>query len=566
MISVKPDPLLGQQFGNYVLEQLLGSGALGSVYLARHHLLGSYVAVKVIEAEFEDDPAHAKHVKREARSLLELKHPHIVRFFEFGIVGNLYYLAVEHVDGVDLARALANYARYNELIALEDATRIVERIAGALDYVHSQGVIHRDVKPSNILLDKGGRPVLTDFGLARILSEDTEGSFLGSAHYMAPEQVISSANAVPQSDLYALGVVLYQMLTGALPFDGDTPMSIALKHINEPPPAPRSVYRDLHPALEQVILRALSKEVESRYQSGAALVAALHGALEEVARAPQADDERAVTPPEGNGGPVPVARRHSADRPSISSRSLLQVVGQKQAEPKSSVAEQVRRPERPAISVRRPPAGILAGGALLLVVLCVVAAAALLRGVLKPAASQAPDVTPSVLESATAVVAESVPPPTPVPPTATPAAPQVAPQNAPQDALPNVEMVYDDTAVTLINVSGAPMSLAGVIFECVSDDGSHSCAFSASEWDRFAYYPISALPAGDCYQVVRHGKPRSKPPACDAVQGWVSLSDRGQIFWMEGQRNFAFRIVQNGEAVHSCPVDAGQCAFYLPQP
>src|SRR5262249_14923633 len=149
-------------------------------------------------------------------------------------------LVMEYIDGADLDAIMRQYEADGELMPHADVIRILQPIASALDYAHRQGVIHRDVKPSNIMLERDGRPVLTDFGLALRVSEGTVGDTFGSPHYIAPEQARSSANAVPQSDIYALGVVAYQLLTGALPFDDTSAAALAMQHIMSPVPSPRA--------------------------------------------------------------------------------------------------------------------------------------------------------------------------------------------------------------------------------------------------------------------------------------------------------------------------------------
>lgn len=599
-MPVNPDSLLGKQLGNYVLLELQGRGGLGRVYFARHRLLGTHVAVKVIGAELQHDPDHAQRFKREARSVFRLKHPHIVDFYEFGVVEDLYYLAVEHVDGADLGWALQDYARNGELIALEDAVRIVEQMASALDYVHAQGVIHRDIKPSNILLDRQARAVLTDFGMARVMSERTEATSFGSAQYIAPEQAISSAKAVAQSDFYSLGVVLYRMLTGTLPFEADTPMSLALKHISEPPPAPRSVNPDLHPALEQVVLRALSKEVEKRFQTGAALVKAFHGALDEASAAQRAARAGApAAPPAGPGHPS-ARTAHPDQALRISSRSLQQVVGIKQADRKTLATREPSRTRELASSLLRFRATPVLGPAFWVGVLCAVLVVAWVRGAALLARPEQPLPAAHVVQSATRLPAESGPTvtiallaapatdtaPLTAPPTAPPEAQPIAATDAPtiatetpappapaatqtQSPTPappaNAQMIYNDAAVTVINISAASISLAGVTFQGVSDEGAVTASFSASSWSRYTYHPITALPAGHCFQVRRYGASSSKPPACDRLQGWIVTGDRAQHFWRGGSGSSAFRIVQNNSIINTCRVADGRCAFYLPQ-
>jgi hypothetical protein len=187
---------------------------------------------------------------------------------------------MEYIDGLDLARLIAQYHSEGELMPQQDVVRIGRAIANALDYAHARGVIHRDVKPSNVMVASDGRVVLADFGLAMDAEQGSLGEVFGTPHYIAPEQARRSADAVPQSDLYALGVILYELLTGVVPFDDPSAASLALQHLTLPPPLPRDINPDLGPDTERVLLKALSKSPAERYPSGASLIDALERSLQ----------------------------------------------------------------------------------------------------------------------------------------------------------------------------------------------------------------------------------------------------------------------------------------------
>jgi serine/threonine protein kinase len=235
-------------------------------------------AIKVIHTSFRATPDYKARFEREAQAIARLKHPHIVGVYRYGQVNDLFYLAMEYIEGVDLQTRLEDYRQKQELMPSAEISRIIRQICLALDYAHGQGVIHRDVKPSNIMLNQQGQAILTDFGLA-LLDRNTLGEIFGTPHYIAPEQVISSAGAVPQSDLYAVGVILYEMFTGELPFEATEPLSLAMLHLTESPPSPRTLNSKLSSKLEAVILKALAKEPQDRYPSGVALAEALDEAL-----------------------------------------------------------------------------------------------------------------------------------------------------------------------------------------------------------------------------------------------------------------------------------------------
>lgn len=276
------DPIIGQKLGDYTILELLGKGGMARVYKGYDEALDRYAAVKVITSDFvatADELEYQERFQREARAIARLRHPHIVGVYQFGHLETLYYMAMVFLDGEDLRVTLKKYAERNQTMPHDDILKMARDVASALDYAHGQGVIHRDIKPSNIMMTSTGA-TLTDFGLALNMMEGTAGDTFGSAHYIAPEQAISSARAVAQSDLYSLGVVLYEAFTGRVPFDDPSVMSVALKHLNEPPPRPSEANPTFPKALEDVLLKVLAKEPRDRYQTGADFVAALEKALD----------------------------------------------------------------------------------------------------------------------------------------------------------------------------------------------------------------------------------------------------------------------------------------------
>jgi serine/threonine protein kinase len=271
--------LIGKQIDEYKLEALLGEGGMASVYRALDVRLNRYVAVKVIRANFRSMSDYTMRFEREARAVAQLEHPNIITIYRYGEVDSLLYMAMQYVDGADLASVIESYHADGELIEFDEIIRLAHQIGAALDYAHSKGVIHRDIKPQNILITKDGRAIVTDFGLALLTQLGTRGEIFGSPHYIAPEQAISSAGVVPQTDLYALGVMLYEMLTGVVPFDAEKPLDIAMKHMSDTPPAPRALRPELSQDVEDVLLKALEKQPAERYATGKELATALENAL-----------------------------------------------------------------------------------------------------------------------------------------------------------------------------------------------------------------------------------------------------------------------------------------------
>jgi serine/threonine protein kinase len=292
------DDLIGTQIDEYLLEALLGEGGMARVYRAKDVRLQRYAAIKVITPAYRKEMDYLQRFEREARAIASLEHPHIVRLYRYGEANGLLYMAMQFIQGMDLNSVLQDYRQSGDYLEFPEAARLIGEIANALDYIHAQGLIHRDVKSSNIMLDKTGRAYLADFGLVLFTEVGTRGEVFGSPHYLAPEQAISSAKAVPQSDLYSLGVIAYEMFTGQLPFDAPDPIDIAMLHMSQEPPAPRSLRIELPEALEAVLLKALAKKPADRCQSGAEFAEAVRSALAAPSAAAQAAPPTRKTIPE----------------------------------------------------------------------------------------------------------------------------------------------------------------------------------------------------------------------------------------------------------------------------
>ncbi len=353
--SVQPPPattteeLIGQQLDEYRLEALLGQGGMARVYRGLDVRLNRPVAIKVIDTPFRADSDYVRRFEREAQMIAQLDHPHIVTVYRFGEANGLLYLAIQCIEGDSLDLLLAAYQESGDFISPEEASRIVREVCLALDYAHEEGIIHRDVKPANIMLDKKGRAVLTDFGLALLTEMGTRGETFGSPNYIAPEQAISSANVVPQSDIYAVGVILYEMFTGQLPFASGDPLEVAMLHMTEPPRPPRELRPDISPELEAVILKALAKEPEERYPSGAALADALDEALQLKPAAEAAAGAEAASSPEPveEGASLPVKAASPASPEPVKETASLPVVQDSASSPEPVEAEKAANPLPP---------------------------------------------------------------------------------------------------------------------------------------------------------------------------------------------------------------------------
>lgn len=274
--------LAGKTLGKYRLVEKIGQGGMAQVYKAYQPDLDRYVAVKVLHPHLTGDPEFEARFRREARAIAALEHSNIVRIYDFDTAEGLAFLVMEYVEGSNLRTRLRDMAGRGELLDLAEAGHITGALADALDYAHRQGVVHRDLKPSNVLIDAEGRPVLNDFGIARMLDTTTiteSGSTPGTPAYMSPEQGQGEPGDA-RSDTYALGVLLYQLCTGQVPFDADTPYAIILKHMTAPLPPPRSLRPDLPEAIERVILKAMAKDPAGRFQTAGDMARAVRAAFE----------------------------------------------------------------------------------------------------------------------------------------------------------------------------------------------------------------------------------------------------------------------------------------------
>jgi len=305
----------------YELGDEIGRGGMADVYWAHDRLLDRRVAVKVLAPQYATDPANVERFRREAQSAAGLNHPHIVAVYDWGEQDGTSFIVMEYVRGQTLREILQEYGRLTTL----DAARIAADIADALSFAHAHGVVHRDVKPGNVLVTPQGQVKVTDFGIARADSAEPltkTGAVLGTATYFSPEQAQGFA-LDGRSDVYALGVVLYEMVTGVAPFTADSPVSVAYKHVRETPAPPSSIAPDVSGAMDRIVLTAMAKDVNARYQSaeelradllrfgrGRPLVAApapVTAAAASVRVASPAAAPVAVAP-----APVPVRRRRHA--------------------------------------------------------------------------------------------------------------------------------------------------------------------------------------------------------------------------------------------------------------
>jgi len=275
--------LVGQTIGQYRILEQIGKGGMATVYKAYQPSLDRYVAIKVLPPYFAHEEGFAERFTREAKAIAKLTHPHILPIHDFGQEGDLSYIVAQYVEAGTLKEMLG------QPMDLRRAAEIISQIADALDYAHERGVIHRDVKPSNVLMDHGRWVLLTDFGLAKMVEASqaltASGVGVGTPAYMAPEQG-QGLKIDARSDVYSLGIVLYEMLTGRVPFEAETPMAVVIKHITHPLPLPRQMNPDIPESVERVILKALAKKPEDRFATTGEMAAALHEAVSQLPTVP----------------------------------------------------------------------------------------------------------------------------------------------------------------------------------------------------------------------------------------------------------------------------------------
>ncbi len=578
---ISNDPLIGRQLANFRIERVMGRGGMAQVYYGWDVVLHRPVAIKVIDARYRDNPAYARRFVQEARSVAAWRHDNIIQIYYADDEDGLYYFVMEYVDSLNLGQLLSRYAAEGKRVPYAEVLRIGRAIASALDYAHRKGVIHRDVKPSNVMLAADGRVVLTDFGLALAVEQGSLGEVFGSAHYTAPEQARRSSDAVSQSDLYSLGVILYEMLTGAVPFDDPSPTSVALQHMTLSPPTPRAVNPDLNEATEAVLLKALDKSPGARYPTGRELMDALETGLT-AGRSARAKPFPLPAPPASSqlpsGQPAPGA-------------SLIERVARRvEADPTLPVFQPVEQsPRQLAPHPKNPAKPLITRGRLLVfAVIAGVLAIVLLAGQ-RGGVSRAPTLTPvGVVE---VITLTAIPTPVNIAPpieTAAPsptstdepmwtsaptltAAPPTVTEPRPVTILPNVlytngrrfVIYYDNNSLYVYNASGSRSAISPFEFERLDTVGTSLNRFDGWRWSR--YYP--RIEEESCARVEIRGSPSYLRPAqCRNRYNSTVTAERDDdfVFWTAREGSNQFRVLWNDQEVARCEIAAGACEVFLP--
>jgi serine/threonine protein kinase len=350
---ISPGVMLG---GRYRLDERIAGGGMGDVWRGTDEVLGRTVAVKILLPALLDEPGFAERFRGEARTMATINHPGVVDVYDYGSDQQIAFLVMEYVEGDALSRTLSRVGRLTPARTMA----LVAQAADALQAAHEKGIVHRDVKPGNLLVRPNGTLVLTDFGIARsdIVGQLTAaGSVLGTASYISPEQA-AGAVATPSSDVYALGVVAYQCLSGRRPFEGDNPLEIAMKHVRE---TPRPLPGDIPPAIRSIVERAMAKDPAARWPTASAFSAVSRQAAATLATGPVAPHRPLSPTVPPKPGPVSAAPASPALAPSGRASVPGPVnpvpprVGAHPPRP-PVVGSSAARPGYPSVPPNRPPA------------------------------------------------------------------------------------------------------------------------------------------------------------------------------------------------------------------
>ena len=260
----------------YEIIEQIGTGGMSDVYKAKCHKLNRFVAIKVMKSEFSEDKTFVSKFRAEAQSVAGFTHPNIVNVYDVGDENGIYYIVMELVEGITLKKYIEKRGR----IPFKEAVSIAIQVANGLDAAHKHNIVHRDIKPQNIIISKEGKVKVTDFGIAKVASSSTinSSSTMGSVHYISPEQARGGYSDA-RSDLYSLGITIFEMLTGTVPFDGDSTVAVAVQHIQDEIPAPSTVTDDIPLSIDRIVLKLTQKKPDRRYQTAAELITDLKKSL-----------------------------------------------------------------------------------------------------------------------------------------------------------------------------------------------------------------------------------------------------------------------------------------------
>jgi hypothetical protein len=504
--------MVAGQIQGYEILREIGRGGMSRLLLAYDPARRRHVAIKLLPAEYLNDLGARARFEQEAQLIAALEHEAIVPVYEYGADQGQPYLVMAYMPNGSLADRLAHGP-----LPPDQAGEVLARLAGALHCAHQQGIIHRDLKPSNVLFDRDGNAFLADFGIALQSGSTWQRDMAsGTPAYMSPEQARREAAVEARSDVYSLGVIVFEMLTGSLPFEGELPVAVLLKHLHDPPPAPGALNPDLPAALDPVLHRALAKDPEERYPSAPAFWEAYQRALQAPAGEAPAGALEAPGPagPDGRE-PFPGPAGETAPAGSV------------------LPAARVARPEFPDLSLlieRRSRSRAGRRQAYAYYALGLVTWLAVLLAALTAVMARARELFPAA----------------------------------------NMALVYGPAAIAVINRSNAPVDLSGIVFQRIDDQGAVTASFRAAEWEQVNPEALEALRRGDCFQLLRRGSgdlplepgaAPGKPRACRTSQGWLVAAGPGWHFWTPEGEGGAFQIVRDGQVLRRCRIESGACDF-----
>ena len=587
------DALIGKQLNNFRIDHLLGRGGMAQVYYGMDMGLNRPVAIKVIDDRWREDEQFTARFISEAQTIATWRHNNIIQVYYAGNEADLYYFVMEYIDGEDLTDYMQIRHNSGESIPYEKVISILRATASGLDYAHSKGVIHRDVKPSNIMLGSDNRVVLMDFGLALDVQKGTIGESFGTPHYIAPEQARDASTAVAQSDQYALGVIAYEMLTGQVPFDNPSAMNVALMHMTDEPPKPSKLNPNLTPDVEHVLLKVLSKQPVQRFPSCQAFVETLEHAI--AGRPTLIDDvspaqinKILISPPTvnatetliGNDKPASV---HTAQRPAQASAkdksnrlplTLVAVIGiaivvigilvviggnnpmSEEQATRTVAAQIVDASTQTPIPTELPPT-----------------ATELPEDTPIPAtATDLPEDTPipataTDLPEDTPIPATTtdLPTDTPILPTATDSPTMMPIPSVATLAFPNgspVVLYYNANSFYIWNPTSDRIRSGEFKFRALDSNGNTlSNRFDGTRWTQFYSY----LDGGNCVAVEMTTGGHLKPAECSNYNSVVNTTSSSDLIFWTGQAQITgFRVSWQDAEVARCITADGICSFNIP--
>jgi serine/threonine protein kinase len=553
------DPFIGRQLANFRIERIIQRGGMAQVYFGLDVKLQRPVAIKVIDTFYRENPVYARRFIEEARLVATWSHENIIRIYYADDENGMYYFVMEYIDGSDLGHLLLDYTRRGDFMPYAEVLRIGRGIAAALDYAHERGVIHRDVKPSNVMVANDGRVILMDFGLALSLQGGSIGEAFGTPQYIAPEQANRSADAVSQSDIYSLGVILYELLTGTIPFDDPSAAALVIQHLLHEPPVPSQLNPALSEAVDQVLLKALRKKPEERYATGAELMDALAEALTQQPLPPAEKPLPALPPiPAGlvSQEITPTESPTPATTPSAFNWTLAGLIGLSlmiflliiwSLWPRQVVAEitpTVTLPLATATPTQRPT----------------IATPTTIMGPLittsMPTATPTASATPTATATPTSTPTH-LPSPTPSPLFTVP---------SPVTEGHAIQLFYDETSFYLLNADTATIAPGLIAFEAIDSRTGEPAPylFPGRLWSDF----FAELEEGNCVRIETvEGPTWMRPQQCTDYNATVTPSTDGSqlVFWITRETVNQFRVMWLGQEVGRCQTNLGLCQIYLPE-